>query len=144
MSYADGLSDEMSDAIGSDPNNNTVGYVASQTLTNPVQDNSNDNVLGITAQKASQALQKASQQSPLGSPYAGPIGWTERISSLARFFNNPERGNQYTTDLKKPIPTQATKAVDPQEFYAKWYESMRRFAEAEEVASRGQTQVRTR
>ena len=65
-------------------------------------------------------------------------------SNFGHFFKGADTGG--TNQQMKP-PTQTKAAPDaatPSEFYARWYDSMRKFAEAGEVAQRGQTTVRSR
>jgi len=142
MSVFDNISNQMSDFIGADPNDNTVSNVMDQIY--PQMLDSDTGSLAKQAQKEQRAEDKYASQSVLGSPYGGPLAWTERLTGLSRFFSGAEKGNTYTDSFKKPQQQEPVKAVDPQQFYAKWYESMRRFAEAEEVSSRGQTVVRNR
>jgi hypothetical protein len=64
-------------------------------------------------------------------------------NNFGNFFKATDSGGTNAA-IKTPIASKATQATDPADFYAKWYEGMRRFAEASEVASRGQTTVRSR
>jgi hypothetical protein len=148
----DQFSNQQSDLIGSDPDNNTVGYVGSQLYT-PSDDSAGvaalsslSNSTGGTSQAAKQeaTFTKQEQQSPLGSPFNSPIGWVNHIMGIANYYKGAGAGNEYTNGFEKPqknLPLQATK---PEEYYAHWYNLMREYSQAEEVADKGQSQVRTR
>lgn len=64
-------------------------------------------------------------------------------NNFGSFFKPSDTGGT-NEKMKTPMPTKSNTAVDPSEFYAKWYNAMRQFAEASEVASRGQTKVQSR
>lgn len=64
-------------------------------------------------------------------------------NNFGTFFKGADTGGT-NTQAKPPTPAKGTTAVDPTEFYARWYNSMRQFAQASEVAQHGQTTVRSR
>jgi len=64
-------------------------------------------------------------------------------NNFGSFFKASDTGGT-NSQIKPPTQGKATAATDPNDFYAKWYDGMRRFAEASEVAGRGQAQVRSR
>lgn len=65
-------------------------------------------------------------------------------SNFGQFFKGADTGGTNTAP-KAPTQTKGVaEAVNPSEFYARWYESLRRFAEAQEVAQRGHQTVRSR
>lgn len=145
--WYDGQSDQLSDMIGSDPADNTVGSLHDQiypTTDSSISEDSTPLSLLKSGTAAIAKSAKSESQSPLGSIYGSPVSWINHIMGVANYFKGDAKGNEYTDNIKKPQQQEPLKAVDPNSFYSKWYESMRRFSEAEEVASRGQTQVRSR
>jgi hypothetical protein len=65
-------------------------------------------------------------------------------NNFGTFFKGADTGGT-NEKMKMPTPNKGPlPATDPEEFYAKWYMGLRRFAEAGEVATRGQAQVRSR
>lgn len=145
MSYADQLSDQISDHIGPNPNDNTVGNVIPQIYPDLSGTGQDDNASPIKkALTEVQKIAKSESQSPLGTLYGSPLTWTSHITNMSQFFKGGTPGNEYTNGFKKPQQNAPLQATDPAQFYAKWFESMRRFAEASEVADRGQTTVRSR
>jgi len=77
--------------------------------------------------------------------YNSPEGITQRISSGWGHFFSPQM-NSGGTDaaMQKPGKSKPETSSNPDDFYAHWYLKMRQFAQAEEVADRGQSQIKTR
>ncbi len=146
---------QLYDIIGSS-DNNTVGHVADQVFTKGYASG------GIVGDESGTKL---TDNDPLGVNSIIKAG-TKGLSSAAtnydktfkdqmtlghfihnnfgNFFHASDMGGT-NKEVKQPVAsTKAATAVDPGEYYAKWYMDMRRFAEAGEVAQRGQTQVRSR
>lgn len=77
--------------------------------------------------------------------YNSPEGITQRITSgWGRFFSPQMNSGGTDSPIQKPGKNKAAESTNPTDFYARWYNRMREFAQAEEVANRGQSQVRTR
>ena len=149
-----------------EPKQNSVGHFANTVFNfaggglssdeNPYTTSSADNNLNNSdisfVQRMANATTKAINadnpmkgygSSPLGYGfYNSPAYLAARFTDLGRFFTQSEPGNFYTNRYKQPEPGQPVKSEDPVAFYSRWYERMRNFAQAEEVATRGQPQIR--
>ena len=150
MSYADNYQSQLSDMAGNDPDSNTVGSFFSKIF-NPSTDTSGDstgsNSLASTLTKAASSAASHGKyaDSPLGSGfYNSPPMIAQRYMELGKFFKGAEPGNEYTNHFQTPQKPQNPKAETLNAFYNQWYEKMRQFAEAEQVATRGQVQTRSR
>lgn len=78
------------------------------------------------------------------SAYNDPFFLTPHIqNSYGRFFTGADPGST-NKPIQQPQPNKPLQSEDPETFYSRWYQRMRNFAEADEVASRGQTITRTR
>jgi len=64
-------------------------------------------------------------------------------NNFGTFFKGGDPGGTNSA-MKAPVQGKAPQSVNPSDFYAQWYMDMRRFAEASELAQRGQTTTRTR
>lgn len=113
----------------------------------------NDNLLSRIATSAQKSVTGTDSSvlggkygdSPLGAGFVNsPAYITQRYSDLGNFFKGGEPGNFYTNRYEQPVKGQSPQSAKPGDFYAQWYEGMRRFAEAKEVADAGQTTVRSR
>lgn len=150
--FYDGVGDSMSSMIGSDPNQNSVGNVWDSVYP------SDGSVGGCTCmalyynnktanqqQKQANACSTSVLKSPLGSEYGTSFQWARGIQDWAQFFKGVGPGNEYTNHLvtQKPMFGKGAEAVNPEEFYNKWYDRMRHFAQAEALVDKG-NQVRTR
>lgn len=151
------LGTQLYDIIG-DPENNTVKHAVNQIfpkgfasggIVGDEGDRLTDNdPLGVNSliHKEGNALAKgvSSAADAYGSSFKNQMTLGHFIhNNFGSFFKGADPGG--TNDkMKQPTPTKPTAATDPNDYYSKWYESMRRFAEAGEVAARGQAQVRSR
>jgi len=83
--------------------------------------------------------------SPLGQGFYNSAPYiASHYTQLGKFFGSgTEAGNRYTDHFVPPEKSQPVKSQDPEDFFARWYNRMRNFSQSEEVASRGQSQVRT-
>lgn len=158
--FYDQQSDQLSDALGYD--NNNVGYLMDQAFN---QENNTDTggllggnddsgLLGCTvgtttkAAREARTANKENSESPLGSPYASPLGWAERITGFARSIPDyfKPNANEYTNslvDARRPQKGQPAKAIGPQDTYDKFFARLRNFARAEETSEKGRVQIRT-
>lgn len=83
--------------------------------------------------------------SPLGEGFYNSAPYiASHYTNLGKFFSGAPAGNEYTNHYTQPAKNPAIKSEDPNSFYARFYEGMRRFAEAKEVADAGQTITRSR
>lgn len=84
-------------------------------------------------------------ESPLGQGFYNSSPYiASHYTQLGKFFTGAGAGNEYTNRFDQPTKQPAAKSENPGDFYARWYEGMRRFAEAEEVANHGQTIARSK
>lgn len=161
MDQFDRLGDQLNDIIG-DHKNNNVKYMAEQVfgfasggaVLEPSDDSaaasdtdlSNPLNLARAVAKAGKTVYGGGDNadSALGklSSYNSPLFLTGHIQAAGKFFNGAEPGNLYTNRYKQPEPNKPTASENPTDFYARWYNRMREFAQASEVADRGQSQVR--
>lgn len=159
MDLFDRLGGTLNDAIGSHDNNN-VGWAHEQIFgskafadggevgdTTDLTNNNDNSAFGYlkSAANAAKPFTNGRQDtSAVGGNYTNsPEYMMQKFSQLGKFFSGAESGNKYTDRYANPQqtnPAQSTKATD---FYAKWYENMRRFAEAEEVTNRGQVKTKS-
>lgn len=92
----------------------------------------------------SAALGKAGDN-PLGGGFYNSAPYiASHYTNLGKFFSGAEPGNYYTNKYEQPVKGQAPKSDSPNTFYSQFYEGMRRFSEASEIANAGQTIVRPR
>jgi hypothetical protein len=92
---------------------------------------------------AAQSLKKQAEENYRTDFFHSPLYTTRQYQEMGKFFSPTEPGNFYTNRYAQPRknqPVQSTKASD---FYERWYERMRNFAQGEEVATRGQPQIRS-
>lgn len=150
MDVFDRLGETLNDMIGGH-GNNSVGWAADQLFAQPqgfseggVVGDSNDfgsYVRGI-GQAASSTFKKSD---PMGAGfYSSPAYIAHSMTNLGKFFNvsDPNNMNVHRFNTGDVPAGRNAKAENPDDFYAKWYMGMRRFAEAAEVASRGQAGIR--
>lgn len=143
-----GMSDTLADTIGPDPANNTVGYVGPQIYQdntgNSIDDTGSDT--GLIHSLAKAAKSGLNNSSAADSFYRSPAYMAQRYTELGKFFGGlgTSSGAEYTSRIKQPSHNKPAQAENPSDFYARWYNKMRQFAESSEVANRGQTTVRTR
>lgn len=129
-------------ADSSDTTDNTLGSSDTGPSTSLLQRLINSAQKSFTSSNSS-AFGGQYGSSPLGMGfYNSPAYLAARFTDLGRFFTGAEPGNFYTNRYEQPQKTPALKSEDPAAYYSRWYERMRNFAQAEEVANRGQTQVR--
>lgn len=145
MDLWDRLGATLSDIIGSHDNNhvgwageNIVGYAEGGEVSDPL---STSGILSSIGNAAKPAVDKGYGHGALGVFTNSPTYIMQHYAQLGKFFSYP--GNSYNTSFKQPQEGPAPEAADPKDFFSKWYESMRRFAQAEEIATRGQPQIRS-
>lgn len=150
---------QLYDIIGS-PDNNSVGYAHKQLFAQGFSEGglvgdestthlTDNDPLGVNSmiRTGSKAITKglSSAASNYDKSFKEQMTLGHYIhNNFGSFFKGADPGG---TNDKMKMPTQtkaAPAAVEPNEFYNSWYMSMRRFAEASEVAQRGQTTVRSR
>lgn len=150
IDFFDTLGNTLNDIVNSHPNNNmgwagqqVFGYAEGGEVTDTV---STPGVLQALATAGKQTMNNSRQDTSYigGNFINSPTYMMQHYSQLGKFFTGAEPGNLYTNRYKSPEPSKPPVAENPNDFYARWYMSMRRFAEAEEVASRGQPQVRSK
>lgn len=153
------LGSQLYDIIGS-PENNTVGYAASQIFSKGyasggvVTDEdgtrlTDSDPIGVNSliRKAGNSLTKglSTAADTYGKSFKDQMTMGHFIhTNFGQFFKGADPGG---TNQQIKMPTnsvKATQATDPTEYYSRWYESMRRFAQANEVAAHGQQTVRSR
>ena len=76
--------------------------------------------------------------------YNSPAYLMQHYSQLGKFFSGAEPGNAYTNRYAIPQKQTRPPSEDPNDYYARWYDKMRQFAEAREVAGTGEAEVRSR
>lgn len=76
--------------------------------------------------------------------YNSPLYLTSHYMQLGKFFQGTEPGNYYTNRYTTPPKPQPIQAETVPNLYARWYQRMREFAEAEEVSNTGKVTVRSR
>jgi len=164
QAFFDQLQNQLADAIDHDTNN--VGHFATQVFrfaqggavssADPgLMEASSE--LGLT-QKIINAAQKTTTgadasasggkygDSPTGAGFYNSAPYiASHYSQLGKFFGSgTESGNKYTDHYTTPQKEQPVQSQNPEDFYARWYNRLRNFAQATEVADRGQTTVRTK
>lgn len=135
--------------IVQDSTNNTVGWAHEQLFPKGFSEGGvveeggiGDYIKGIGS--AAKSTMSSDKNDPLGAGfYHSPAHIAQSMTNLGKFFHvantNEMNSNRFAKDQdQSKVPA----ATDPGEFYAKFYMSMRRFAEASEIAQRGQQQVR--
>lgn len=165
ISWFDTMQERLADAI--DPSTNTVGHFIKQIYAAPgfasggsVNDtlNSDHELTDMSVLKNIANQAKASTTTADASVSGGKFGDTalgsafynspayimQHYSQLGKFFSGAESGNKYTDHYAVPQKTQAPVSEDPNDFYARFYNKMRQFAQAEEITGAGQAEVRTR
>lgn len=97
---------------------------------------------GVVA--ADKAVAGRYDDSPLGTGfYNSPVYITQHYSQMGKFFSGAEPGNAYTNRYVTPQKTNPVASTDPSDFFAEWYNKMRNFAQAREVAGTGEAEVRS-
>lgn len=76
--------------------------------------------------------------------YNSPLYIAQHYTQAGKFFNATEPGNFYTNKYKTPTETQPTPSTKLKDFTDAWYLQMRSLAQAEEVATRGSPQIRSK
>ena len=155
----DQLGNSLNDLIGSHENNNvghagvhlfaSGGLASSDDLSDPQEGLSLSSVIRDTARAANQGVFNNSANPSMGdriTSYNSPLFLTGHLASAwGHFFRGPEPNPGGTNQPpQKPQAGKATQSENPTDFYARWYNRMREFAQAEEVSNRGQSQIRTR
>lgn len=156
IDFFDKLGTALNGIIGSPENNNVkyaIGEIFPQkfaaggavTDTGPEGDPlSLNNVFRNTVQAAGKTANDSYNAMGKHSAYNDPYFLTSHIqNAYGRFFSGADTGST-NKPIQQPQQAKPLQSEDPQTFYARWYQRMRNFAEAEEVASRGQTQIRSR
>jgi len=164
QAFFDKIQQELADAI--DPETNTVGHFVEQIYGTPkgfaagglagdsglAEESSNIGLL----QKLTNAAQKTTIgadssanafDNPLGkqSSYGSPTFLASHYTQLGKFFGSgQEPGNRYTDHYTTPQKGQPAQSQNPEDFYARWYNRLRNFAQATEIADRGQTTIRSK
>lgn len=149
IDFFDTLGNTLNDIIG-EPTNNTVGWGHGEVFGYAEggivgDDTSSSGLAGFINSLGNAAKQTMNKQDTSylgGGFYNSPAYLTSHFTSLGKFFNpgNPMDANSNRfgpSEKAKPVQT-----VDPNDFYARWYMSLRRFAEAKEVANAGAATIR--
>ena len=152
MDLWDKLGAELNDIIGSHENNN-VGWMYNQIypkhfdeggVATSDTDPSLMGTLKTVAKGVKDTYGGRQDTSALGGNFVNsPTYLMQHYYNAGKFFTGAESGNKYTDRYQNPHQSKVTQGEPASNFYAKWYETMRRFAEASEVANRGQTTVRS-
>lgn len=149
MDLWDKLGATLSDIIGSHDNNhvgwageNIIGYAEGGEVSDPL---STSGILQSIGTAAKPVVDKGYGHGALGVFTNSPTYIMQHYAQLGKFFTGTGNSNPYNTSFKQPQERDSPtpEAADPNEFYAKWYAQMRKFAEAEEVASRGKPNIRS-
>ena len=163
QAFFDQLQNQLADAIDHDTNN--VGHFATQVFgfaqggavssADPGLVEANSDI-GLT-QRIINAAQKTTTgadatasggrygDSPLGAGFYNSAPYiASHYTQLGKFFSGADPGSKYTDHYTTPQKEQPVQSQNPEDFYARWYNRMRNFAQAEEVAAKGQTTVRTK
>lgn len=150
----DRLGATLGDYLGSHENNN-VGYIGKKVFgfdeggAVDTTDNTPDTptwlkAINSVAGAAKQTIDKGYGYGATGSFYNSPAYIASHYTALGKFFNSAEPGNKYTDRYISPTKVDNPQIEDPETFYARWYNRMRNFAQAEEIAGHGQPTVRSR
>lgn len=148
IDFFDNLGNMLNDMIGTTQNNN-VGWAGKQIFGyaegGEVEDPGSAAGLFHAVAGAAKNTMNRQDTSALGGNFVNsPTYMMQHFSQLGKFFNGAEPGNQYTNHYKPPEPSKPPQAADPNDFFAKWYMSMRKFSEAAEVADRGNVITRSK
>lgn len=145
----DSLGNQLYDIIDNHENNN-VGWMLKQFALvkgfdegGVVDDSieSGGGTLGVIGKAVGKTLKQ--DTSALGGNFVNsPTYLAQHYTQAGKFFTGAEQGNKYTDHFQTPEKTKSPTSENPTDFYARWYNRMREFAEASEVANRGQTTVR--
>lgn len=155
----DQLGNTLNDLIGSHENNH-VGHAGTQLfasgglvggdegISDPQEGLGLSSIMRDTARAANQGVFQNSSNPAMGdkiTAYNSPLFFTSHLTSAwGNFFHGPQPNPGGTnTSPQQPGKGKAAQSENPTDFYARWYNRMREFAQAEEVANRGQSQVRT-
>ena len=135
--------------VGVDDQGNSVGNIVNKLWGN--DSGSSDSTLGgigDALQKAGSGLGTGSKgknaDSPLGGGFYNSAPYiAQHYTQLGKFFTGQDAPRNM--EVEKPQhQSRPTPSEKPTDFYARWYEGMRRLAEAEEITNRGQPTVRSR
>lgn len=160
IDFFDTLGNSLNDLIGSHENNH-VGHAGTQlfasgglvgdngSLSDPQDGLSLSSVIRDTSRAANAGVFSNSSNPAMGdkiTAYNSPLFFTSHLTSAwGNFFHGPQPSPGSTNQPgKQPQGGKAAQSENPTDFYARWYNRMREFAQAEEVADRGQSQIRTR
>ncbi len=150
IDFFDTLGNTLNDIIGSHGNNN-VGWAGKQVFGYAeggevsTDDFNPGTALGSALIAAKQTYGGKQDTSYIGGNFINsPSYMMQHFSQLGKFFHGGEPGNLYTNRFKQPEPTKTQAMENPNAYYSQWYERMRNFAQAEEVANRGQPQIRSK
>lgn len=138
---------QLYDIIGSSENN-TVGYAADQIFATGYAEGGlvgGDDPLGVNSLIKSGMKGVSTATSNYDKTFKDQMTMGHFIhNNFGTFFKASDSGGT-NKEIKSPIAsTKPTTATDPNDYYARWYDSMRKFAQAAEVAQRGQTTIRSR
>lgn len=143
----DKLGATLNDYIGS-PANNNVGWAWEQMQ--PQKDETlNLAEGGLATEDIFKGVTSAAKDTfgkgtnPYTTGYTNsPAYVAQHYTSLGKFFHVGEPTNNNSTRFPTTEKNKITQSENPNDFYAKWYMGMRRLAEAQEIASRGQAGTR--
>jgi hypothetical protein len=152
----DKLGSTLNDLIGS-PVNNNVGWawenmkpLAEETQNfaegGAVQSETSSDHLPDWLKGTQTAIRDAGKSmSPYGGSYTNSPAYTaQHYTSMGKFFHVGEPTNNNSNRFPTTEKGKTTQSENPNDFFAKWYMGMRRMAEAQEVASRGQAGIRSK
>ncbi len=167
QAFFDKLQNELADAI--DPENNNVGHFVEQVFGTPkgfAQGGAVSSVDPGIAEEGSalgsmQKIVNAAQKSTIGANASAsggrfgdsPLGQgfynsapyiASHYTQLGKFFSGADPGSKYTDRYESPQKGQPAQSQNPEDWYAKFYNRLRNFAQATEIAGRGQETVRTK
>lgn len=135
-----GQAEQYADASGPNPDDNTVGAAVPKIY--GTDDTTDDNGLLAAVSKSAKDFKITTGTEKYTN---SPTYFAQHMTQLGKFFGaGVGSGNEYTNRIQAPARSKATQATNPEDFYAQWYNRMRNFSQAEEVASRGQGQIRGR
>jgi hypothetical protein len=134
----------LNDMIG-DPNKNNVAWAYDEIYRQPegyaegglVQDG-----LRSALGAAKDTFNKGGKEP--GLLYNSPAYYAQQFTNMGKFFSGPDLSTSNKMNTTARDPKAELKSENPNDYYARWYMGMRRFAEAAEVANRGQVTVRPR
>lgn len=141
----DKLGQQLNDMIGSHENNNVAwaisnlpGYAEGGEVSD---DNSLLGVLKATGKAAKDTFNN--RDNILGNYTNSPTYQAQHYAQFGKFFTGAEQGNRYTDRYKQPEQSKPQPSASPTEFYAKWYNRLREFAQASEVANMGDVKTKS-